>query len=388
MTSLTSSDWVSLIRTVFAPHPIHDRGLAFLVDVPDDRVPDAPAWAERRAMVARWVTDLAAAHESHGWEVVLLVIPNVGANNGELPDEVRLWREPRAPSHADDLLASQSLPLAAALGRWSMWIVPTEFSATAPLKVLARRRGDFRAATMPGFSSDMIPALRLPYDEIHRRVARLKELLDEAEGARVEFHLSSGARDQLYLDLRFRAGHASSGLIRENGMVGNLPSGESYIVPYEGERPGEASRSEGVLPVQFGREIVRYRVEGNRAVKVLSLGPASRQEARRLEEEPAYGNIAELGLGILDAFGVKPVGRTLLDEKLGLHIAFGRSDHFGGAVGPSQFSAPGAALHVDRVYLPGLQPAIPRVDCALIGAGGREVTLMQGSRYALSLAGS
>ena len=35
-------------------------------------------------------------------------------------------------------------------------------------------------------------------------------------------------------------------------------------------------------------------------------------------------------------FSVTPIGVVLLDEKLGLHLAFGRSEHFGGQVGPAQ----------------------------------------------------
>ncbi len=388
MPALTPAQWVSLIRTVFAPAEGRDRGIAFLMDLPDDRVGDSPPWAERRKLVAQWVRDLAAARELHPWEVVLLAIPNVGVNNGELPGQVYLCPGERPPAHARDLESRQALPLEEAFSRWSIWLALTEFSATAPLKVAARRRGDFRAATMPGFSTDMIPALRLPYDEIHRRVVRLKELLDEAEGASIAFHFSSGACEGLFLDLRFRTAHASSGLLHENGSAGNLPSGESYIVPYEGERPGEPSRSEGILPVEFAGEIVRYRIEENRAVEVLSQGPASDEEARRLREEPAYGNLAELGLGVLDAFGIQPVGRTLLDEKLGLHIAFGRSDHFGGVVGPGQFSTPAAALHIDRVYVPSLQPSIPRVDCTLVMPGGREIPLIRDSRYVISFEGS
>ena len=66
-----------------------------------------------------------------------------------------------------------------------MILAPTELSATAPLKVQARRHG-FRAATMPGFGPPMIPALRLDYTEVNRRCVALKVLLDEAIGAQVE----------------------------------------------------------------------------------------------------------------------------------------------------------------------------------------------------------
>lgn len=384
MERLTASDWISLIKGVFAPDRSRDGGLAFLVDVPDDVVPDNPAWKVRRGMVMDWVRELQAAHGAHGWEVVLVVVPNVHRHNADLPAGCFLWTGLQAPDHVRELEGPQPISFEEAFGRWSMWIAPTEFSATAPLKLASRKRKDFRAATMPLFSAAMIPALRLPYDEINRRVMVLKDLLDPAEGAEIEFLLEDGTRDHLHLDLRFRTAHASGGVLRENGVAGNLPSGETYIVPYEGERQDTPSRSAGVMPVELDGEIVRYVIRGNRAVEVLTGGPVSRAERDRLMAEPAYGNLAELGLGVLDAFGVEPTGQMLLDEKLGLHIAFGRSDHFGGAVGTAQFSSPEGVVHIDRVYVPSMQPGIPRVSCTLVMPGGAEVPLIRDSAYVIS----
>lgn len=384
MERLTASDWISLIQGVFAPDRTRDGGLAFLVDVPDDVVPDNPAWKDRRSMVVDWVRELQAAHGAHGWEVVLVAVPNVHRHNADLPDGCFLWTGLQAPDHVRELEGPQPISFEEAFGRWSMWIAPTEFSATAPLKLTSRERKDFRAATMPLFSAAMIPALRLPYDEINRRVMVLKDLLDSAEGAEIEFLLEDGTRDHLHLDLRFRTAHASGGVLRENGVAGNLPSGEAYIVPYEGERQDTPSRSAGVMPVELDGEIVRYVIRGNRAVEVLTGGPVSQAERDRLMAEPAYGNLAELGLGVLDAFGVQPTGEMLLDEKLGLHIAFGRSDHFGGAVGTAQFSSPEGVVHIDRVYVPSMQPGIPSVSCTLVMPGGAEVPLIRDSAYVIS----
>jgi leucyl aminopeptidase (aminopeptidase T) len=231
----------------------------------------------------------------------------------------------------------------------------------------------------------MVPALRLDYGTIQRRVGRLKAWLDEAEGAALEFRVD-GRTYQLELDLRHRHGHASSGCFPEPGSVGNLPSGEAYIVPYEGEFGHSSSRSHGELPVQFGHEVVIYTIAENRAVAVHGEGEAARREALAIAAEPAYANLAELGLGVLADLGVKPIGELLLDEKLGLHVAFGRSDHFGGVVGPAQFSSPAKAVHLDRVYLPETQPRVhvTRVDLVLEDGGG-VIPLMRDGRYAVSL---
>jgi leucyl aminopeptidase (aminopeptidase T) len=382
-TELATAELVELIGRVFAPGN-EDRGLALLVDLPGGGLPDRSAWRARRELAAGWRDRLAGS--DLGLNVALFVYPNVGSNNADLPGE--MWPvaagealpadgsalDPAAAVSADEVFSSHQILLA-----------PTELSATAPLKVAARRFG-FRAATMPGFSPAMVPALRLDLEEVDRRVRRIAALLDDAEGAEVVFRAPSGEGDtehRLFLDLRHRTAHVSSALLREPGTAGNLPSGEAYIVPYEGERPGDPSRSAGTLPVEIDREVVHFRIEENRAVSVDSGGPVSAREAERLDREPARGNLAELGLGVLAGMGVDPIGSTLLDEKLGLHIAFGRSEHFGGTVGPGDFHDSREVIHLDHIYLPSLQPgvAVPSVD--LVGSDGTRHPLMRDGEYLL-----
>ena len=370
--SLTAAELVRLVRRVFSPTP-DDRGLLLLVDVPDARLPDNPEWAVRRSLAAGWYDALRGARDELGaGDVTLAWYRHAGSNNADLPALARP-HDPASgpaagavPADADDLEARPSAPLADLLGAHTIVIAPTELSATAPLKVAARG-GAFRAATMPGFLPSMVPALRLDYQEISRRVELLKTWLDAAEAADLFFE-ADGEPCRLMLDLRHREGHASGGLFPRRGVAGNLPSGEAYIVPYEGERPGDPSRSRGVLPVQMGDEVVRFAVEGNRA-HVVSEGEASRREADHIAREPAYANLAELGLGVLGDFGIVPCGSILLDEKLGLHVAFGRSDHFGGAVGPRDFSGPEAVIHLDHVYIPATQPRVRVREVRLRGPG-------------------
>jgi leucyl aminopeptidase (aminopeptidase T) len=254
----------------------------------------------------------------------------------------------------------------------------TELSATAPLKVLARSLG-FRGATLPGFSREMMQSLLLDYEAIDVRVRAVKSLLDRAVGATIRLS-ARGEAHELYLDLRHRTGHASGGLMREPSVVGNLPSGEAYIVPYEGERAGEPSTSEGTLPVQFNDEIVVFDIRENRATAARGSGPASQAEHRKLLDEPAYGNIAELGIGILGELGVQAIGRTLLDEKLGLHIAFGQSDHFGGVTGPASFRNQRNIVHIDWVYVPSVQRDIKVESVRLTFEDGSTHDLFRGQQ--------
>ena len=324
-------------------------------------------------MAADWARELSAESSRLGLRVSLALYRSAHTNNGELPKACWLHAGGRLPARAEDLDPAFAKPFDELFAEHPILLAPTEFSATAPLKMAAKRH-PIIAALKPG----MIPALRLDYAEVNRRVQRLKELLDRADGAELSFR-RPGGESFLRLDLRFRKAHASGGLLPEPGTAGNLPSGEAYIVPYEGE--GEPSLTAGELPVQFGAEIVRYAIKANKAVSVLSQGPESAREAALLAREPAYGNLAELGLGVLAAFGVKPVGEVLLDEKLGLHIAFGRSEHFGGQVGPTQFSSPEAVVHIDRVYVPECQPDVRVSAVDLVLDSGRRIDLMKDGEY-------
>lgn len=364
-----------LLRSVFALGAT-EQGIALLVDLPGGTAADNPAWARRRTFAAEWFTMLQEHRAELPFRNVLYcVYPNVGTNNGDLPDqciyagsaEEYAWLPNGRTGNLKELLAMCSVVLA-----------PTEFSATAPLKNLARTMG-FRGATLPGFTMEMVPSLLLDYEKVHARVEQFKQRMDAAEAVRIVLETGGKACESLF-DLRHRTGHASGGLIRQGGQVGNLPSGEAYIVPYEAEKPGDPSRTSGLLPVQFGSELVFYRLEGNRAVEVLSQGPASDRERALLLAEPAYANIAEVGMGVLGEWGVQAVGSILLDEKLGLHIAFGRSDHFGGVTSPAMFSDPSKVVHIDRVYVPSSQPLVAvRLIEFHYPDGRREVVLTDGA---------
>ncbi|NMB76720.1 MAG: hypothetical protein GYA21_16510 [Myxococcales bacterium] len=377
---LDASELLRLLRGVFAPKP-EEGSVAFLVDLPPEPGRDREAWRVRRALAHEWVRQLSEDRSPGRLDAFLYLYPAVGQNNADLPERLFPWSGDHLPASGRELAGQPAQALEEILARHRLVVAPTEYSATAPLKNLARRLG-FRAATMPGFSPAMIPALRLDIPTIHRRVSRLAELLTAAERAEFVFAVDGAREERLVLDLRYRAAHLSSGRLVEPGSAGNLPSGEAYIVPYEGERPGDPSRSRGRLPVQLGDEIATYLIEENRARSVEGDGPAARQEAERLARDPAYGNLAELGLGVLGPLGVKPVGEVLLDEKLAPHLAFGRSDHFGGQVGPADFSAPERAVHIDRVYNRTLQPRVHLRALDLV-LPDRRVELVRDGEYVI-----
>ncbi len=373
--TLSTPQLLGLLQKVFAPKP-GERALAILVDLPGGKLLDSRAWADRREIAGEWFRMLFRARQELPFTSVMLYLyPNAGSNNNDLPPE-GVVAASEEEYHA--LPQGRSIALHQLLTDCSVVLAPTELSATAPLKNLARTLG-FRGATLPGFSRSMMPALMLDYEAVNARVLELKQRMDRATGLRVSL-LADGTRYDSFYDLRHRTGHASGGLMREPGVVGNLPSGEAYIVPYEGEKEGESSATSGLLPVQFGDEIVVYRIEGNRAREVLSTGSVSELERALLIDEPAYGNIAEIGMGVLGEWGVQAAGSILLDEKLGLHIAFGRSEHFGGITGPPAFRDQRNVVHIDRVYVPSTQPRVTVLEARFEYEGGKtEVVLSNGA---------
>lgn len=379
---LSTSDIKNLIHSVFSLRP-EDNNLTIIVDVPDEKVPDNEAWRKRRELAADWYQKLTLVKGELGLEQAdLIYYPNVHSNNADLPNTAYFYEGSPIEIHASTLSSTgDSFELEPKLAQYQIMLALTEFSATAPLKLLSKKHG-FRAATMPGFSPDMIPALKLDYEEINRRVYAIKKYLDNARGIDIHFSTTAGNDYHIFFDLRFRSAHASGGRFPEPGVAGNLPSGESYIVPYEGEKKAK-SQSRGLLPVQFGEEIVVYQIEENIARKVLSVGKKSLEESQKLKDEPAYGNIAEIGFGLLKDFGVMPTGEILLDEKLGLHIAFGRSDHFGGAVGVKDFTKPENVIHIDRIYIPETQPDILPKKVELTFEDGQKFVLMKKGGYTI-----
>ena len=378
---LKADELIAMIRRVFEPTD-EDSALAVLVDLPDDTLPDNDGWALRRSIAAGWVRELSATRADHGLDIGLVVYGNVHANNADLPKTAWICEPDELPSNASEPEPFAARLFSDILDEYRLILAPTELSATAPLKMLSPRHG-CRAATMPGFSPAMIPALRIDYTEVNRRVHLLKDLLDRAVSADLRFMVDDTERYDLHLDLRHRTAHASGGLLPEPGTAGNLPSGEAYIVPYEGEIDGDPTATKGILPVQLEDEVVLFEIEDNVAVRVISDGTRSRHEASLLAAEPARGNIAELGLGVLSAFGLEPIGEVLLDEKLGLHVAFGRSEHFGGQVGPAQFGTPDAVIHQDHVYVAQIQPRVSAAKVDLNFEKGEALELIRDGDYVI-----
>jgi hypothetical protein len=355
-------DLRKLFLDVFAPRA--GEVATVLVDMPHGEIADSAAWEARRAMAARWHAALVALGRERGFTVLApVVFPATGAHNAQLPRYG--WQH------------GQPIALEALAARATLLLAMTEFSPSAPLIGLTQRSPQLRVASMPMVSPEMEEsALAADYAQVARSCATLRARLTGKTVARIRF--TNG--DALMLDLRHRQPLVDDGQLppeKAPPRLVNLPSGEAFIAPYEGEGAGEPSQTAGVLPMEWEGDAAQLEIAGNRVVVVHGSGAGVEHLRAFLDEDAARKNVAELGLGCNPRARVR--GNLLEDEKAGPHIALGRSDHIGGTNGPAAFSDPNHVWHFDFVFTPA--SAIQMAELTLLDASGAETPLVRDGRY-------
>lgn len=349
---------LKLLQDVFAPDE-QDTAIV-MVDVPVNPADDNIDWKERRAMAAEWLEHLSLLRVR---TLPLLMYQATGANNGDLP--------------MHGLQDNVSVPMEKTLSTATLIIAMTRYSATAPLSMLTRKYPSIRAASMPNVLRRMEKsALAADYKLVAKKATALADWLDHAQSCNITF--STG--HQLTMDLRYRVAHADDGIChrdKQGFRVINLPSGEAFIVPYEGEKEHEPSRTEGQIPLFWKGNIYILNVTQNRIGTIEGQGPDRAWLESHFDVDPARRNIAELGLGCNDHAII--TGNVLEDEKAGFHWAYGRSEHLGGTVSPASFRDPANVVHHDVVYAKGCPIEITKLE--LINAAGHSRTVIQDGDY-------
>jgi len=197
-----------------------------------------------------------------------------------------------------------------------------------------------RVATMPGITEDMlVRTMNADYEAIAARTEHVAQLLTQAQVARV----TTPKGTDITLPIAGIRAIASTGLIRQKGQWGNLPSGEAYLMPEEGKAQGVIVVDGALAGIGMLEEPVRVTVE-NGLVTNIEGGTQARDFAKQMAEAgPGARNVAELGVGTNPA--ARLTGRILEDEKvLGtVHIAFGNNVSMGGTVD--------VPFHVDGILL-------------------------------------
>ncbi|HWE33754.1 MAG TPA: aminopeptidase [Solirubrobacteraceae bacterium] len=226
--------------------------------------------------------------------------------------------------------------IAAALEYANVFIAPTTRSLS---HTTARKRASdkgARGATMPGVTADMLArVMAVDFDTMTKRSRAVAKLLSDGAVARVTCPRGT----DLTLDLGGRDGIADDGDLTAAGAFGNLPCGEGFIAPLNGQGRIVAS---SLAPVGISEEPAILTLhEGQLTSAENGLGP---DYLERLQRHGKAGtNLAELGVGTNDRATL--TGNILEDEKIlgTVHVAFGASAGIGGAV-----SVP---IHLDVVVL-------------------------------------
>lgn len=355
-----------LITDVF--HPLPGEAVLVMIDLPHENIADNEMWVSRREMAAEWHTVFKQLGDRLSFKVLpVLTYPATGNHNAQLPEFGEMDGE---QVRIQDIFPQANIVVAM-----------TEYSATAPLVEYSQNLPDFRAASMPTVHKGMMEtALFADYQELAHNCQSLFAIFEHAVGAELVF--STG--EKLYIDLHNRHAKIDDGQIpadKPGERVINLPSGEIYIAPYEGEIPGKPSLTAGMVPLIFGGEQLTLEVENNRFTNISGDKHSAVEELRDwFDTDNARRNLAELGLGCNDQAVV--TGNVLEDEKvLGVHLAAGRSDHIGGVVGLGDFSAPEHVVHHDVVYPFGSDLFVEHLD-VLYGDRTQE-NLIQNGNYTI-----
>jgi len=351
-----------LLIDIFDPEP--GEVTTVMVDVPRPDCDDNPGWRARREMAERWRKALEELGAERGFTVTpILSFPATGGHNRNLPSM--------------GALGETEVDLAETLQCSTLVIAMTEYSATAPLVKAVRANEKLRAASMPMVEPRMEEtALAADYQQVARRCRAIREVMQGAVLCDVCF--STGHR--CWFDLRDREPEADDGYLhrdKEGIRAINLPSGETFSVPYEGEKEGVPSWTAGTIPVVEDGETTLFHIADNRIRLVEGDGPSAERWAEFFAEDPARTNIAEVAFGVNDRAVV--TGNVLEDEKAGFHWAFGRSDHLGGVVGVDAFRSPETVVHQDIVYARGNPVQV--VSATIIHPDGRRVAVIEGGEY-------
>ncbi len=196
-----------------------------------------------------------------------------------------------------------------------------------------------RVGTLPGITEDMmIRTMSADYHRIAELTYKVTEILDRGEVAR----LTTPIGTDITIPIAGIKAISSTGLITEPGSYGNLPSGESYLMPEEGKSQGVFVVDGSMAGIGLIKDRpVTIRVEDGYATEI-----SGGREAEKLKEMiAAVGdrarNLAELGVGTNYMASIS--GEILEDEKVAgtVHLALGNNVSMGGTVN--------VGFHVDGI---------------------------------------
>lgn len=209
-------------------------------------------------------------------------------------------------------------------------LCPTSKSLTHTDARRAATAAGARVGTLPGVTEDiMVRCMNADYQRIAERTHELCAMLERTSSVRV----TAPSGTDIRLPIAGRKAHASSGLFRQRGEWGNLPTGEAYLAPLEGQSSGVVVVDGSMAGVGVTQQPIRIVVENGYATEITG-GPEAQTLIALLEPHGRDArNVAEFGIGTNDR--ARLTGVILEDEKVmgTIHIAFGDNKSMGGTVG-------------------------------------------------------
>ncbi len=230
-------------------------------------------------------------------------------------------------------------PITAMMQEYDVIVCPTSKSVThTDARRNACKKGA-RVATMPNITEDiMIRGLKADYQQIAERTIKLSAILDEGKIA----HITTPLGTNLKMSIEGIKAISSTGLILEKGKGGNLPSGESFLMPEEGNSDGVLFIDAAVAGIgKIHSQPIKVVIKDGYAVEFSGGAEAKELESALIKFGKAGMNVAELGIGTNHEASVS--GNILEDEKVmgTIHVAFGNNISMGGTCN--------VGIHIDGV---------------------------------------
>lgn len=186
-----------------------------------------------------------------------------------------------------------------------------------------------RVGTMPGISVEIMSrCLNADFDKI---IELTNHFVKKLEGVKI-VKVVTEAGTNLTMPIEGRMVIPSTGVLREKGQSGNMPSGEVYLAPIEGASNGTlvidgSMASIGMIKTPIKVNIVDGFAEeitgGEEAERLITILDKSGRDARA---------VAEFGIGT--NYKAILTGQILEDEKVfgTIHVAFGNNLTMGGTI--------------------------------------------------------
>lgn len=186
-----------------------------------------------------------------------------------------------------------------------------------------------RVGTMPGITIDaMARCLSADYDKIIDLTMFIARKLEGVANIRVV----TGKGTDITMPVKGRNILPSTGVLKNKGESGNLPSGEVYLAPWEDQSNGVVVIDGSMAGVGMIEEPIVIEVVNGYAEKVTG----GKEAARLVELFEKAGResraVAEFGMGT--NYKAMLTGMILEDEKVfgTIHIAFGNNITMGGRI--------------------------------------------------------